>query len=306
VLIVAALLLAPAPRSRFVATVVPAVAYLVAVALLRDATGGTGGGLAVLVLLPALAVALHGSRAALWSVIAALVLTLTVPVVLVGGVSYPLANVRAATLFGAIAVVVGLSVQSLVAELRAREAERERLLDRLSRLAHTDVLTGLTNRRGWAEALERGPVATRSPLAPFAAAVLDLDHFKSINDAQGHAAGDRLLRAVSTAWRVALRPGDVLARLGGDEFGLLLPGADAEQARAIVEGLCALVPGMQTCSAGVASWDGHEPAEELVARADRFLYIAKADGRNRVATDDGPAAERPAQADRYRAEGARG
>jgi diguanylate cyclase (GGDEF)-like protein len=297
VLVVAALLLAPTPRSRFLALVVPAVAYLVVVALLRDATRGSGGGGAVLVLLPVFAVALHGTRAALWAVIVALVLTLTVPVLAIGGANYPLAGIRSATLFGAIAVVLGLSVQSLVAELRAREVERERLLERLSRLAHTDVLTGLPNRRGWTEALDGDPM-----LAACAAAVLDLDHFKAINDTQGHAAGDRLLRSVAAAWRDALRPGDVLARLGGDEFGLLLPDTGAGEAGAIVEQLCALVPGATTCSAGVASWDGRETADEVVARADRLLYVAKANGRGRVVADDGPLEGSDGQADLYDAE----
>jgi diguanylate cyclase (GGDEF)-like protein len=302
VLVVAALLFAPPPRSGFLALVLPAVAYLAVVALLRDATRGSGGGGAVLVLLPVFAVALHGTRAALWAVIVALVLTLTIPVLAIGGANYPLAGIRSATLFGAIAVVLGLSVQSLVAELRARQVERERLLERLSRLAHTDMLTGLPNRRGWAEALDRGPSTTQSPLAACAAAVLDLDHFKAINDTQGHAAGDRLLRTVAAAWRDALRPGDVLARLGGDEFGLLLPDTGSGEARAIVERLCALVPGPTTCSAGVASWDGRETADQVVSRADRLLYVAKANGRGQVVADDGPLEASDAQVDLYHAE----
>jgi diguanylate cyclase (GGDEF)-like protein len=112
--------------------------------------------------------------------------------------------------------------------------------------------------------------------------MLDLDHFKRFNDERGHQAGDRLLKQAASAWAGRLRVIDVLARYGGEEFALALPGCGLEDALALVEGLRSATPGGQTCSAGVATWDGQEGPEELLGRADRALYSAKRAGRDRT------------------------
>ena len=102
---------------------------------------------------------------------------------------------------------------------------------------------------------------------------------------RSHAAGDDLLREFAVRARVLLREGDTLARWGGEEFAVLLPDCpSANFAETILDRIRAAVPAGQSCSVGYASWDGHESAEELVLRADRALYRAKAMGRDRAAS----------------------
>jgi diguanylate cyclase (GGDEF)-like protein len=289
--LIAVMLWAPRPRSSTLALVVPALAYLFAVVLLRDATGGSRGGMNSLVLLPAFAVALHGSRGQLLCVIGGLMLVFLGPLVAIGGAAYPDTGVRSALLLGSIAAIVGFSIHGLVTSLREREREREELLARLAEQASTDELTGLANLRSWNSSLGTSLARATRTGEPLSIALLDLDHFKAINDTRGHAAGDALLRLLAGTLESELRPGDVLARIGGDEFGLLLPGCTLEAAVAIVERLAVAVPAGHTFSAGVATWGGVEPIERLTERTDVALYAAKSGGRNRVcaAAEDEPA-----------------
>jgi diguanylate cyclase (GGDEF)-like protein len=169
----------------------------------------------------------------------------------------------------------------LLAAEAAIAIERADLVEQLNGLAMTDPLTGVDNRRAWDAELDR-VLATTAPHGPVAVVMLDLDHFKAFNDARGHQSGDLLLKEVAAAWRGLLRPGDRLARYGGEEFVVLLPGCDAPRALSIVERLRDAVPGAETCSAGVAQWNGRESAETLIGRADAALYAAKAGGRDRA------------------------
>ncbi|MDF2740745.1 MAG: hypothetical protein K0S88_2113 [Actinomycetia bacterium] len=118
--------------------------------------------------------------------------------------------------------------------------------------------------------------AARRDGVPLAVAILDLDHFKDFNDQHGHQAGDRLLKSATSAWSRTLRTTDLLCRYGGEEFGVLLPAATTDQAAEVLERLRAVTPQGQTFSAGLAGWDGQAVSDELVARADRALYAAKA------------------------------
>ncbi|MEA2245826.1 MAG: hypothetical protein QOH46_355, partial [Solirubrobacteraceae bacterium] len=152
----------------------------------------------------------------------------------------------------------------------------------LARVARTDALTDIPNRRGWDEQLAVELARAERAEAPVCIALLDIDHFKAYNDSAGHSAGDRLLRAAATAWRGELRSMDILARYGGEEFGVVLPGCSAQGAAPIVDRLRALTPEGQSTSAGVAVWDRVETAEALVDRADRALYAAKHAGRDRT------------------------
>ena len=149
--------------------------------------------------------------------------------------------------------------------------------------AATDELTGLLNRRGWQAALERA--------APAGAVLLvDLDHFKAVNDTFGHAVGDAVLTVVADMMRRVTRSGDSCARLGGDEFAVLLPGADERAARTRARHLVRAVAGhpwsgiaaglAARVSAGAATG---VPGPDLVESADAALYRAKAAGGNRVA-----------------------
>ena len=175
-----------------------------------------------------------------------------------------------------------LASLSLLAAQAALAIERADLAEELARQAETDPLTGVANRRGLARALERDLAAARRSDRRLAVAVLDLDHFKAYNDARGHQAGDLLLRAAARAWREHLRAGDLLARYGGEEFVVVLPEAgDAAAAMRAVERVRDSTPGV-TASAGVAVWDGAEPAAQLIRRADGALYEAKRSGRDRT------------------------
>lgn len=157
--------------------------------------------------------------------------------------------------------------------------ERGDLLDRLEHQSYTDALTGLPNRRAWDAFIERECAVADRTGAPLCVAMIDLDHFKSFNDAHGHQAGDELLQRAAEAWADALRSIDLLARIGGEEFVVGLPGCDTDGALGIIERLRALTPDGQTCSAGIALRQKDEPIAELLGRADDALYTAKDDGR---------------------------
>jgi diguanylate cyclase (GGDEF)-like protein len=146
-------------------------------------------------------------------------------------------------------------------------------------LAETDPLTGLPNRRAWDEVLAS---AIGSGIRQLCVAVIDIDHFKECNDAEGHQAGDKLLQDAATSWRQTLRGSDIIARCGGDEFAVLMPECDAEKAEKVCDRLCGALPEGRTVSIGVAQWDGLEDAERLLDRADQALYEAKQSGRGCV------------------------
>lgn len=172
-------------------------------------------------------------------------------------------------------------METLAAE-GMRAIERADLLVRLEELAQTDELTGLPNRRALREALDRELQRARREGHPVCVGILDLDNFKRYNDALGHLAGDRLLVDASTAWRESLRGGtDLLARFGGEEFVVVLP-TTMDAAFETLERMRGKTPDGQTVSVGLARWDTHETADELLARADVALYAAKAAGRDRI------------------------
>ncbi len=180
---------------------------------------------------------------------------------------------------GVSSTVLFLLVVTRMAQLlRQVEAQARQLRD----LARIDELTGLPNRRAWTAELPVCIERARREGKALSVAMLDLDYFKRFNDTYGHQAGDQLLRGAATAWREKLRLTDQIARYGGEEFIVVLPTADGAQARVVLERLRPATPAGQTFSAGVAAWDGVETSEELVARADRALYRAKGEGRNRT------------------------
>ena len=177
-----------------------------------------------------------------------------------------------------------------LAMLVGNEIERRGLLQRLSADARTDALTGLQNRRAWDDLL---PTAVRHAERlghPLAVVLLDVDHFKAYNDAHGHPAGDLALRELGARWSHHVRDIDVLARIGGEEFAIVLPGCDAREALAVAQRLRRDMPAGLTASAGVAVWGASITADALVGLADRALYRAKREGRDRSCL-----AERPVQ-----------
>jgi len=157
--------------------------------------------------------------------------------------------------------------------------------------AATDGLTGLPNRRAVEDTIRRMVAHTNRSLAPLAALMCDLDHFKQINDEYGHGRGDDVLAAAATALTASIRSSDFAGRYGGEEFIVLLPETDAAGALTIAEKIRATiaairVPAVQrpiTISIGVAVMPTHAvDAESLQRYADRALYTAKNAGRNRV------------------------
>ncbi len=252
----------------------PAFAYFPVIALLRESEGGGASGYAPLVLLPLFWLALHGSRSDMWVALGVTVAILVLPILILGEPNYPVTEWRRAMTWVSIAPMIGLTVQRLVMETRRHAAES-------AIEARTDALTGLPNRRAWDEALDRDLARSRRSGKSLSISMLDLDHFKDFNDSRGHQAGDLLLKEAAAVWRAKTRETDLLARYGGEEFTLLMPDVDLEQARSAVERIRAATPGGQTCSAGVACWNGSESAQRLLARADEALYAAKVAGRDR-------------------------
>jgi diguanylate cyclase (GGDEF)-like protein len=183
-------------------------------------------------------------------------------------------------------LAIAIGCLTLILLVVTRMAQLLRQLEQQSakvrQLSQTDDLTGLANRRAWSVELPRAIEQSRRQGAPLSVAMLDLDRFKLFNDTYGHPAGDRLLKSAAAAWQERLRSVDYLARYGGEEFIVLLPGADSAEALAVIDRLRDGTPLGQTFSAGVATWDGTETSDELVARADAGLYAAKENGRNRI------------------------
>jgi diguanylate cyclase (GGDEF)-like protein len=156
--------------------------------------------------------------------------------------------------------------------------------------AASDVLTGLPNRRSADETLKRMAAHAGRRVSPLAAVLLDLDHFKRVNDIHGHEQGDKVLAVVGQILISTVRASDFAARYGGEEFLILLPDTDREMARDVAEKLRIAIAetenfecGSLTASFGVAALpEDASDAEQLIRKADRALYAAKADGRNRV------------------------
>ncbi len=181
-------------------------------------------------------------------------------------------------------------------ESRARLAESRRklgdTLEQVQRLTSRDELTRALNRRSLIEALERERARAERSGTPFCIAMVDLDHFKRINDTYGHAAGDAVLRAFAAAAHDSMRATDVFGRYGGEEFLLILVGTEAAQALEAVERIRAAVAARDwraivpdapvTMSTGVAAFRKGETIEQILHRADLALYQAKHGGRNQT------------------------
>jgi diguanylate cyclase (GGDEF)-like protein len=171
--------------------------------------------------------------------------------------------------------------------------EGEERLGRLEKLALTDELTGVPNRRHWDEQLPRELGRSLRYDEPVCVAMLDLDRFKDYNDSYGHQAGDRVLAQVGRVIAKQLRPSDLIARYGGEEFAVLLPETTLTEAVAALERLRLAIAQCQTAiaqratirvsvSIGIAQWRDDWSLDELIQAADRALLEAKQGGRNRV------------------------
>jgi len=173
------------------------------------------------------------------------------------------------------------SLDQVTAELESSRAQ-----------ARIDPLTGSVNRRGMEEIVGREISRARRAKTPFSLAILDVDHFKRVNDEYGHETGDKALIHLVTVIKAGLRDTDVVCRYGGEEFAVVLPGSGLQGALFAVDRLRAMVEKarlpitsgvLQICfSAGVAELTENEDRDTLLKRADKALYAAKRAGRNRV------------------------
>jgi len=195
-----------------------------------------------------------------------------------------------------------VALAEAVVRVAAASIERARLIDhtreenaRLAALAHTDPLTQTLNRRALTTRLVEELGRARRYHSPLTLLVVDLDHFKAVNDRYGHLAGDEVLREMATLLQELVRSVDVVARYGGEEFVVVLPETTIDGGRAFADRLRERVEGQAfatggrtrvrlTASVGVAAYPspGVDSVETLFARADAALYQAKEEGRNRV------------------------
>jgi diguanylate cyclase (GGDEF)-like protein len=205
----------------------------------------------------------------------------------------------AETTLGALICEHGLDAESRVEQrvvsmlerftfVAAQAMRKVALLEQLQERASTDGLTGVANRRSFDAALGREFALSLRSDAPLSVAMIDLDHFKRLNDTLGHVAGDAVLVEVARELCEASRAADLVARYGGEEFVVLLPGADADTASVVARRLHGAVRRCRataplTASVGVATFPDHAiDAVGLVEAADRALYAAKETGRDRV------------------------
>jgi two-component system, cell cycle response regulator len=181
-------------------------------------------------------------------------------------------------------MLLDFAAQAAIAMENARlYSETKRLLEETQRLASTDPLTGLANRRALTELMERELHNAERYGAPLAFLILDLDDLKRINDTLGHHAGDEALRRFAEALKAGARRGDIVARYAGDEFVVVMAQTDRIAAEAVLRRLYgALERADLKCSAGIALFPRHgADATDLFAAADRALYEAKQAGKNR-------------------------
>lgn len=171
---------------------------------------------------------------------------------------------------------------------------------RIERLAATDQLTELPNRRGFEMLAGQAIEEARREQQPLSAIVIDLDHFKTLNDTHGHLAGDVVLKGFANQLRASLRRSDIVCRWGGEEFIVLFKNTALDTAQQLAEKLRAQLEQQHffwedkalkvTISIGLTNLTGGEGLDALIARADRALYRAKQSGRNRIASEPGASA----------------
>lgn len=195
-------------------------------------------------------------------------------------------------------IFAALRVKATHAELKERNQQLESMLHHVEALAITDPLTGLFNRRRFADVLKREFAVTKRYKNTLSCLMIDLDHFKHINDRYGHDAGDLVLKEVARKIQETLREVDVPARYGGEEFAVLLPHTSKRDAMIVAERVCAIVRKVEmklgndvlklSASVGVSGnidvLSGQ--AEDLVKAADFALYEAKRRGRDRAVLFD--------------------
>jgi len=188
------------------------------------------------------------------------------------------------------------SLRDISDRVKAEEQSKEELI----RMAHTDSLTKLANRRAFFETLETEIKRSQRSESPFSMLLVDIDYFKKINDEHGHSTGDKVLVEIGKVMKECLRETDLVARVGGEEFGIFLPDTPEDGAYWVAERICtavakhnffvkdSIMPISCTVSIGLSSneADPEISSSDLYKNADTRLYIAKNTGRNQVSADE--------------------
>ncbi len=179
--------------------------------------------------------------------------------------------------------------RELLIEIFLDLTERKKLEEELRRLSMTDPLTGAYNRRYFLELAEKEMIRSHRTGSPFSLLVMDIDHFKRVNDTYGHIVGDMVLKKLVEVLKQRIRRSDTLARWGGEEFIVLLPDTALEGAAVLAEDLRAIIEETEfphvkniTISLGVAEYEAGQTIDNTVTEADKALYKAKESGRNCV------------------------
>ena len=182
---------------------------------------------------------------------------------------------------------LGMAINEMINNLR-------QMHKKLIALAETDALTNIANRRKLFDMLSLDIERTKRYSSPLSIAMIDLDHFKKVNDTYGHIAGDNVLKETVSILHDNIRKADVLGRYGGEEFIIIMSGLDVKKAKIVCEKIRNIIEkhkhpkiGQVTISIGLAEFCNKDSAEKLIARADKSLYIAKENGRNRVEVSKG-------------------
>jgi diguanylate cyclase (GGDEF)-like protein len=199
---------------------------------------------------------------------------------------------------------VGREFDEMAETLQRRDLELKKAMQELQEQAITDPLTGLHNTRYLRELLPREMLRAKRKDNPLAAIMIDVDHFKRVNDSLGHEAGDEVLKELGALFKKSIRGSDIACRYGGEEFAIILADATSEGARRKAEDIRAAVKGLElhhggkpigglTVSLGVALFPYHaDQATTLLRKADEALYQAKDTGRDRVVVSDAGVAPR--------------
>lgn len=187
--------------------------------------------------------------------------------------------------FRLVFVVLGINLAALILIIWM---VRHHVAGKLEHYAHYDLLTGAFNKNTFNEMLDREVERNRRTGNPLSIITIDFDHFKQVNDTHGHRTGDKVLHGLSRIIRKQIRRYDLFCRTGGEEFAVLLVNAGMDQAVQTAERIRTSIEGAGvsgiclTASLGAAEYDTRESPEEFFARADRALYRAKQEGRNRL------------------------
>ncbi len=179
-------------------------------------------------------------------------------------------------------------LNQLQKDLKSKQKELQELNAQLQILAETDELTGLKNRRSFQKDLATNIAASAITAQPLSLVMLDIDHFKKVNDTHGHLMGDRVLQKLAQRLKAACEEGNIAARYGGEEFALILPLVDAHRALTFAEGIRSSIESASwgeipiTISIGIATMKKGDTETTLQSRADQALYSSKHGGRNQV------------------------